>query len=397
MNTLSVPPSRQRNVRRDASQRGISLIETMVGLTLGMLVTVVILQVWGGFEDQKSRSVSGSSAQESGLLAITQIEQDVRNAGAGVTDSAAFDCANIYSYYGVVGSYVSPVPAYSGGTLAPVKITDGGTGSDTIRTMRATEFLGAIPATITDTMPSSSSELNISRTYGFCDGPGSPVASCTKADVVLVVQGGNCTVMQVTQVQEAAMKLQHNPGGGTATYNVHPTVRDDPANPWPVYSTNAKVMKVGQMISHEFTVNASNQLIMTDYSVPGASPVSILASDVVKLKAQYGIAPAASQQVNDWVSATGGWATLDTTESKQIKAIRVAIVARSSKMEISDIEPASTTCPSGVVNYGPCAWPDTAGDPAPVIDLRSDANWRRYRYRVYQTIIPIRNVIWAGV
>lgn len=396
MNTLAIPPLRRRDIRSGSSQSGISLIETMVGLTLGMLVTVVILQVWGGFEDQKSRSVSGSSAQESGLLSITQIEQDVRNAGVGVTDSAAFDCSTIYSYYEKDGSFISPVPAYSGGTLAPVKITDGGSGSDTITAMRATEFLGAIPATITDSMPSSSSELNISRTYGFCDGPGSPVASCTKADVVLIMQGGNCTVMQVTQVQEAAMKLQHNPGGSTAaTYN--PTVPFQTTNSWPAYTTNAKVMKVGQMVTHEFTVNASNQLILTDLSVPNTTTESILASDVVKLKAQYGIANAGSQQVNDWVSATGGWATLDTTESKRIKAIRVVIVARSSKMENSDIEPASSTCPSGVVNYGPCAWPDTAGDPAPVIDLRSDANWRRYRYRVYQTIIPIRNVIWAGV
>lgn len=382
MNTLPIPSLWRKNAKRGLPQRGISLVETMVGLTLGMLVTVVILQVWGGFEDQKSRTVSGSSAQESGLLAITQIEQDVRNAGSGFTDSAAFDCSTIYSYYENAGSYVSPAPAYSGGTLAPVKIADGGTGSDTITAMRATEFLGAIPATITATMPQSSSELNMSRTYGFADG-----------DIVLAVQGGNCTVMLITQVQDAALKLQHNPGGGT-TYN--PTIAFQSDNGWPAYTSGAKLMKVGQMLMHAFTVNASNQLIMTDYSVPNTTTVSILASDVVKLKAQYGIANAGTQNVNDWVSATGSWATLDTTESKRIKAIRVVIVARSSKMESSDVTGVCTNT-SGVVNNGPCAWPDTAADPAPQIDLSSDANWRKYRYRVYQTIIPIRNVIWAGV
>lgn len=393
MNTLPIPLLRRKNAKCGLPQRGISLIETMVGLTLGMLVTVVILQVWGGFEDQKSRTVSGSSAQESGLLAITQIEQDVRNAGSGFTDSAAFDCSTIYSYYENAGSYVSPAPAYSGGTLAPVKIADGGTGSDTIAAMRGTEFLGSIPATITATMPSSSSELNLSRTYGFCDGLNSPDASCTQADIVLVVQGGNCTVMEITHVQNAALKLQHNPGG-TTTYN--PPVNFQNTNAWPAYTSGAKVMKVGQMQLHEFTVNASNQLILRDLSVPNATTTSILASDVVKLKAQYGIADAGTQNVNDWVSATGGWATLDTTESKRIKAIRVVIVARSSKMESSDVTGVCTNT-SGVVNNGPCAWPDTAADPAPQIDLSADPNWRRYRYRVYQTIIPIRNVIWAGV
>lgn len=382
MKTLFISRLRHGVSSFGSSQQGISLIETMVGLTLGLLVTIVILQVWGTFEGQKSRTVSGSSAQESGVLAITQIEQDVRNAGSGFTDSAAFNCSTIYSYYETGGSYVSPAPAYAGGTLAPVKITDGGTGSDTIAAMRGTEFLGAIPATITATMPSSSAELNVSRTYGFADG-----------DIVLAVQGGSCSVMQVTQVQDAALKLQHNPGG-TTTYN--PPVNFQNANAWPAFTTGATLMKVGQMALHVFTINTSNQLIMTDTSVPSTSTTSILAADVVKMKAQYGIADAGSQNVNDWVSATGSWAALDTTESKRIKAIRVAIVARSSKMEGSDVTDVCTNV-SGVVNNGPCAWPDSAADPAPQIDLSADANWKKYRYRVYQTIIPLRNVIWANI
>ena len=32
----------------------------------------------------------------------------------------------------------------------------------------------------------------------------------------------------------------------------------------------------------------------------------------------------------------------------------------------------------------------------PTIDLSpGDANWARYRYRVFETIIPLRNVIWS--
>ena len=71
---------------RNSLQRGVSLIETMVGMALGILVTLVITQVWGVFENQKQRTVSGSSAQASGLLALTELEQDIRSAGAGLTD-----------------------------------------------------------------------------------------------------------------------------------------------------------------------------------------------------------------------------------------------------------------------------------------------------------------------
>lgn len=392
MNSLAPRLLLSRNVRHGVSQRGISLIETLVGMAIGLLVTLVIVQVWGVFEDQKSRTASGSSAQESGLLALTQLEQDMRSAGAGLSDSAAFDCTTIYSYYESGGTSVSPIPAYSGGMgMVPVQITDGGTGSDTLTVKRGSDFLGALPATITQPMPQSSSELNISSTVGFCDG-----TNCAPADTILVVDSvtGKCTVMLVTQVQQSASKIQHNPGG-TTTYN--PTAAFQNANAWPAYSTGAKVLKIGQLISHAYTVNSSNQLTLIDYSIPSASTTSVLAGDVVKLKAQYGIAAVGSQDVNDWVSATAatGWNVLDSAKVKRIKAVRLVVVARSAKMEAANVT--STCINNAGVNYGPCAWSDSADDKAPLIDLRSNADWQKYRYRVYQTIIPIRNVIWAGV
>ena len=30
------------------------------------------------------------------------------------------------------------------------------------------------------------------------------------------------------------------------------------------------------------------------------------------------------------------------------------------------------------------------------IDLSGDANWGNYRYRVFETVVPIRNVAWMG-
>lgn len=398
MKNIPTPIRRCINSRNATSQHGISLIETMVGMAIGLLVTLVITQVWGVFEDQKSRTASGSSAQESGLLALTQLEQDIRSAGAGLTDSAAFDCTTTYSYYETGGTSISPIPAYSGGMgMVPVQITDGGTGSDTLTVKRGSDFLGALPTTLDKTMPQSSAELYVKSTAGFCDGANSPPGvGCTAADIVLAVDSatGNCTVMLITQVQTAASKIQHNPGA-TTTYN--PTVSFQNDNSWPAYSEGAKILKIGQLISHSYTVNSSNQLVLTDYSSPSASMTSVLAGDIVKLKAQYGIAAAGSQDVNDWVNATAatGWNTLDSAKVKRIKAIRLVIVARSSKMEGTNV---TNTCTNNAgVNNGPCAWVDSAADKAPLIDLSSDANWQKYRYRVYQTIIPIRNVIWAGV
>lgn len=387
MNSLNISLSKQKEAKSASFQHGISLLETMVGLALGLLITLVITQVWGNFESQKQRTVSGSSAHENGLLALTELEQDLRSAGAGLTDSAAFDCRNTYSYYENGSTNISPLPAYAGQmSMAPVQIKDGGAGSDILTIKRSGDFLGALPSTITSTMPSSSSELNIDSTTGYANG-----------DLILAVDSatGNCTVMLITQVQGAALKLQHNPGG-TTTYN--PSTSFQNANGWPAYSLGAKTLKIGQLISHTYTVDGSNQLTLTDFSIPNASPTFSLATDIVKLKAQYGIADASSQNVNKWVNAssTTGWDILDSAKVKRIKAIRLIIVARSAKREGSNVTDTCTNI-SGGVNKGPCAWLDTAGDPAPLIDLSTNVDWKKYRYRVYQTIIPIRNVIWAGV
>ena len=386
-------------------QRGMSIIEMMVGMTLGILVTLIITQVWGMFENQKQRTVSSSSAQAAGLLALTELEQDVRSAGAGLTDQATFNCTTTYSYYETGGVKTSPAPAFSGagGGMVPVQITDGGTGSDTLTVKRSADFLGAIPATLTSNMPQSSAELNLSSTAGFADG-----------DIVVAVSAtGACTVMLITQVQDAALKLQHNPGDST-TYN--PTIADQTAMGWPAYVAGDKILKVGQLFSRVYTVNASNQLTLTDYSDPAKTPAQAvaaalaLASDIVKIKAQYGVSAigVAGGPVIQWVNATAtnpvnpitgaveDWSILDSAKIKRIKAIRLVVVARSAKMEGSDVIGVCTNT-SGGVNNGPCAWADSALAPAPLIDLSANANWKRYRYRVYQTIIPVRNVIWAGV
>ncbi|MFC5495920.1 PilW family protein [Caenimonas terrae] len=376
----------QLHPRRARLQRGVSLIETMVGLALGLMITLVVTQVWGAFEGQKQRTISSSSAQVNGLLALTELEQDLRNAGAGLTDSAAFDCTTVYSYYESGGTVVSPIPAYVGGgmSMIPVQIIDGGTGSDQLTVKRSADLLGAIPASITQPMPSSSSELNISATTGFADG-----------DTVLAIDSatGKCTVMLVTQVQGAAMKLQHNPG---ATVTNNPSTSYQTTNGWPAYSSGAKVMKIGQLISHTYAVNSVSQLTLTDNSTPLASTTSTLAADIVNLQAQYGIANAGSQNVNAWVNATAatGWDTLNSAKVKRIKAVRLVIVARSSKREASDVTLPCKDSTGTVVNAnGPCVWSDAE----PVLNLSADANWKRYRYRIYKTIIPLRNVIWAGV
>jgi len=346
--------------------KGFSLVEIMVGMTLGLFTVLVIMQVFSVFENQKRSTTAGSDAQENGLMAIVQLEQDIRNAGAGLTDSAAFNCSAIFSYYDPgSGTPTIPAPGVPSSVMAPVTISDGGaTGSDTISMTRGTGFLGSIPVTITSGMPQPSSELNVNRTTGFTNG-----------DLILVSQGSNCTVMQVTQVQGAALKIQHNPAANGPTYNPPGSFYNNPpGNTWPTFTTGAKILNFGSLIANTYSVDANHNLQMVDTS--GA--VTTLVKDIVSLQAKYGISSAAgNQDVAQWVDAisASGFNTLDSNKVKRIKAIQITVVARSGKKEAGNV---------------------TTGNPGGV-DISTLPDWQKYRYRVFTTIIPLRNIIWANV
>jgi type IV pilus assembly protein PilW len=118
---------------------------------------------------------------------------------------------------------------------------------------------------------------------------------------------------------------------------------------------------------------------------------------VVNIQAQYGVsASASSNQVTQWVEPNGvTWAVPTVADRNRIKAVRIAVIARNAKVEQSAVTNScsSTTAASPT---GLCAWEGSAASPAPAVILNlADTNWQKYRYRVFETTIPLRNVIWS--
>jgi type IV pilus assembly protein PilW len=138
--------------------------------------------------------------------------------------------------------------------------------------------------------------------------------------------------------------------------------------------------------------------------INGVSTTTPSVVGVVNLQAQYGIAATAnSNQITQWVDASGGtWAAPTVANRNRIKAVRVAVVARNDRLEPNAVSAAcSSTTVASPAPTGVCAWAATTtfdGNvwTAPTIDLSpGNANWSRYRYRVFETIIPLRNIVWA--
>jgi type IV pilus assembly protein PilW len=369
---------------------GFSMIEMMVGLLVGLIVALAVIQSLSLFDSQKNTSTSISQAQENGLISLAMLEQDIHNAGSGFADKAPYACTNYYTWYDdgtVTGAITKP-----DGTpfdILPVRITDPGTAqSDTITVQYGSNFLGTLPATLQATATSAEAPYVSSRVFGYSAG-----------DMLLSVIGTDCTLSRVTATDPNLLTISHDPAAAGANYNPSPA----PIS-WILNSGGTKLFDLGQFVTNQYTVTGGN--LVVNHQVLGPLPRTrtsdTLASNIVDLQAQYGVTvanPATVQQattVAQWVNATTPpWNAPSSADITRIIAVRVAVVARSEKMEAAAVTSQCTTA-SGVVNNGPCAWyADSAASPSPVIDLSADPNWAQYRYRVYQNIIPLRNVIWT--
>jgi len=380
-----------RTLPQRRAQTGFSIVELMVGMVVAMLAILVIFNVFAVFEGQKRSTTTTNDVQATGMLALQAIERDVRMAGYGMTVNNAIitnqlACTSMNAY---VAGAAATIP------FMPVSITDGGAGSDSITALYATSPFASTPGLLSAAIANSSLDPGVSNTANA-------TVFFNVGDYVVLAQpqlGKPCARLRVTGTTNlgSTITIQHastdaaNPPAATNIFPTTPT----PAGYDDSSTSPTVVINMGAMPQARYAVSANNSLTYQNLTVTGSSAVN-LASGVVALKAQYGISNAGSQQVNAWVEATGAtWAAPTAANILRIKAVRVAVVVRSSLLEKDNV---TGTCSNNAgTNNGPCAWSDTAGNPAPLINLSADANWRRYRYRVFETIIPLRNVIWANL
>lgn len=345
----------------------MSLVEVMIGLVIGMIVILVVYQVEATFEGQKRTTTDGAGAQENGLYAVTTLERDIRMTGWGISNSPMLGCTGgISAYYN--GSSLTNF------SLMPVKITDGAKQSDSIELISGTSLGSLAPTTVTNINGGGHSAIvDVASQLGFNIG-----------DFVLVANAdGTCTYGRLTMLP-SSNKLQRNPGGAFS-WNPNDGIR----GAWPPETVGAKVYNLGNTLQRKYQV-ASNSLQSIDF--PSVTPLA-LADNIVSMKAQYGItdpSPASQKIVKSWVNATGGtWSAPTVADIGRILAVRLFVVARSPIREKKD---SKGICKTTTVVPKP-TWSD--GDVV-TIDLSTNIpDWQCYRYKNFQTVVPLRNLLWA--
>ena len=101
------------------TQAGLSIVEVMVGLMVGILVT---LSAWGSvmfYEANRRSGVGGNSALENAMATASAIQRDVKAAGLGFVFAGIPACGRINVFH-------DGVATADGSAIAPVTIVDGG-------------------------------------------------------------------------------------------------------------------------------------------------------------------------------------------------------------------------------------------------------------------------------
>jgi type IV pilus assembly protein PilW len=275
----------------------------------------------------------------------------------------------------------------------PVLITDGGNPNtpDSMITYYSNARRVVSPVLFSAAAPVGSTTFEIQSPNGFFN----------QDWVVATDRVSNCTLRQLNG---SPVAFSANPGsqGRVTVPFAGVTTMAFPAG-------SSRLVNLGQINRTQYTVNTATagktrQLYSQDVNIGlAAQPVVPIAQNVMLLKAQYGIDVNGDLAVDCWTSADNSNTCADgvdysagaignnaTTAAtiRRIKAVRIAVVVRSDEPDPKDA--ALTGQTAFLFN---CSVNTNAGCPGRIA-IDNATLQDGYRYRIYETTVPLRNMLW---
>ncbi|MEO8445449.1 MAG: PilW family protein, partial [Gammaproteobacteria bacterium] len=200
----------QQNPRR-SRQQGIGLVEIMISLTLGLIVTGAVVQIYLTTKRQNDMQTSLTGRQESARFAAQIIQRDAQMAGfRGCLRDIGTVVNTLNTPTNFLYNYGQHVIGFENAAGLPASITNVVAGTDVL-TLRTVDDVGIA---LTATMASSSA--NPVTTAGLAPAP------LANDDIALVADCTGAAVFQVSSYTAGTGVLTHVAGGtpGNATLNL---------------------------------------------------------------------------------------------------------------------------------------------------------------------------------
>jgi type IV pilus assembly protein PilW len=392
-------------------ERGLSMVELMVGLLIALIGSIVIFQVFVVSENYKRTTTGSSDAIQSANFSLHQLERHFSGAGAGFARmSNMWGCLVQARRASTVvlgpGAPAFPAPfnviASTNVRIAPVLISDGGGAApDVVLGIGGANDSVNTPVVVTSAP--TATNVSLITTLGV-----------KQNDLLMVVEQGAtgipCPLAQVGSPDPLwsppvpPMPVIPNPVAFAAN--------DSWTNGFSGYSASAKVANLGPAVCPvgvpcerprfvAFGVGtdpagSTNVLLTYDllFGVEApfnGQPISI-ADNVVNLQAVYGIAATPTDpKVAQWVPPTAPWDLANLTNGSaasadliaRIRAVRITVVARNAQWEKEPVSPATVTLFADL-------------PAAAQVTVNLTAAEQQYRYRWFDEVIPLRNMLLAN-
>lgn len=384
-------------LRNPSRRRGFTLVEVLVGMAVALIGMVMMFQAMQVWESRKRTTAAGSDAQVSGSIALFSLERDLKMAGYGFGNATAMNCT--------VAAYDStrPAPGTFNFPMVPVLITDGAAGApDTLAVLYGSS----------STMSSSQSFDNVNPPPTVANDGFKRTNTRTGlrlGDLIIAADSGNavCGLFEITGNANAdGLTIDH----GTGAYLNY--VNNQNVTAQSALAADALVRLQGQFLNNSGSARyndgtakgvgssgaifnlgtapqrnvwqISNLRYLTVNNELANQPAATeVAEGIVNLQAEYGL------DVDGNGVITGSeWSAAAPANWRQLRAIRVALLARSPQYEKTAV---TTVAPAWAGGAFTMTNVDGTADTTP-----NNANdWRHYRYRVYETVISLRNIVWG--
>ena len=360
---------------------GLSMIEVMIGVTVSLLSLILLLNVLQIFSKNKNQISENITRQISSENLMTWIERDLRMAGYGLIPAEIMGCTLKRFYKNKLPNLV----------LRPIEIKDGPKGSpDVVRVIYSTKNKPNIPALLIKNFAASNTVMTKNSLE-------------IKPNDFLVVhdEGENCSLLQVTSMDNEKTKImfesEKSAWNPLEVTDVIPSLG---------YRIGSSLTNLGEIADISYSLNNANQLIVENFlSFDNTINKLNLSSDVVNFQAQYGvddrpgyqIAPMVTKWTSNIPDINKNNKIGDSGDLQKIIAIRIAVVYRNRMPEKSV---------DGICNISVLpswmAGNETSGvlektniDVSKNSDGTGLSNWTCYKYKVLESVIPMRNIMWS--
>lgn len=364
-------------------QQGFGLVEVMVGLVVAMVTVLAVMQAMNQAEAARRVTVGGDDAQLNASMALHLLGRELRRAGHGINGFEVLGCSLSYTTsedgQAITLAQLAPV------TLNADQVAAGDSHTDTLLLVTG-NAAGPAEGDAT-TATTTSSTYTITTASNFVAGDYVVVADASRSSSCAL------KLAQVTAVSGQVLTVSNGDAGhasGSLVFNLGASPR-----------IQAYAVRNGDLTVCDFLAYDCSS---TSTASTGSSTVWVpLASQVVSLRAQYAkdTTSSAMDGVADQFDTYSPGDSDDNLSAyalqcrwARILGVRLAVVGRSVPYDRSaPSEGVSTlTWSGGTVDTG-----NVPSNPvALAVDLSGLSDRAYHRYRLMETVVPLRNIIWQG-